>query len=326
MTSPMNNSSVVDVNGKYGSEMEKITDSLEVIKIAPEVTADNMKGLETRDDLAHLKDKKIQKAQKKSVTHDTSNKWTERLARPEIYETGYLNTPEEDEELKQLALTLGFIDPVDLDDRLKHCFNAVDVRLRRLFGCEGQSSTILKRGPVLCSGEKHELILMTHGFMLARAESSYWAGGSLKEPLIFEECQMYEDVKYMEDMFEEEDDPIAFVGESFIHERFTFRNKDERDSWWEALATVLVQDRLKSNKMLWVGWQDRLIIEKPFDENELASGDTSSSSSAYSGGRRRSSILNSSYGSGASGNRRRSSIFDDLIQSLAPERLPVQEE
>mmetsp|Transcript_23906 Transcript_23906/g.55777 ORF Transcript_23906/g.55777 Transcript_23906/m.55777 type:complete len:283 (+) Transcript_23906:73-921(+) len=222
---------------------------------------------------------------------DPNPEWERRLSRLDIYEPDFKHSKEEERELMELAHSFGFIDEKDLGKPLDEVLSVSNANLKKMF-----NSLIVKRGPVTCHGTPHELILFAHGFILARVESSYMVGDKKVQPRVFEACETFHWVKFIEDTSDDLHDVILLKGESH---KIQFRLKDveDHDAWWNAIAKMLIQDRLRGHKALrsW-GWQERLIHEKKSQQGgEDLNGSTGSifrrTSTTSIESRRRSSLL-----------------------------------
>ena len=201
---------------------------------------------------------------KNSAADESTVDADDRIHRREVYDHSYQCSAQEKKELTNLAIDMGFLE--GNGTLTSKNFSADDKTMRKLFSCDPHyypQSIILKRGRIHRHNKlDHELILLTHGFILARMMKPYHTvDGTLVCPLIYEHSKLYADVQYIEDLFSEESSNKAIViEESSTHLDFTCGDGvDERDAWWDALSIVMRENRLHSNKRKVAGWEQRVI-------------------------------------------------------------------
>lgn len=253
---------------------------------------------------------------------ELQRKWNAQLKRTDIFEDNYVPSVGEQRQLMTLALSLGFVDESEKCDNtgtilpLRESFCSNNDKLRRIFGCTDRPSVILCRGPVRVNGRKHELILCTEGFVLARVETSYWTTDKLVTPLIYEAGDLYECIECLEDRYDVPGEPISLVDKDLNDVvSFICKDVDLRDAWWATIAQVLVQHRLRTHgkERRWFhgDWQERLIVARQ-EEDPLAKSDHTIRALST-----RMLSVRSHRGS------RRTSMVGTILQSLATEEIPI---
>lgn len=114
--------------------------------------------------------------------------WRLRLMRDEVYSPKYKPDAAEAKEFMELVKFLGM--------ERKKLFEKEDSKWKQL--SENTNNIILKRGPVLCQGEERELILLSHGLVLAKVEEPKRT--ALQRMMIsrtYEQCDVYEAIEYI---------------------------------------------------------------------------------------------------------------------------------
>ena len=260
----------------------------------------------------------------------------DRLQRQELFEPQYRRSQEEENEMRDLAVELGFLDPADNNDnssstnnnsessstgntnniRRPSClrntpsyisaipasssttsasrfsrFAALGKNVQVLFS--DPSVVILKRGTILRDADHpqheqqrhHELILSTHGLIVARRSDRdcYWTSDGARVPLlVFEHAELYQQVRLLppsndgivvictdSSRFEfrglsqhghddDDDDDDAIVDPVHVIQNDPDRDNHtggrscvgggRDDSWWTALDTVLRLHRERQQK------------------------------------------------------------------------------
>jgi len=198
--------------------------------------------------------------QQEQQTKQSSN---DRLHRLDVYDPSYCMDAQERNELRDLAADLGFLDknhhPCQTHQVLSpETFSATGHALRRLFAAGSSvESIVLKRGTIQHHKVQHELILLTHGFVLARVEHPYWNRDSTRRPLVFVQCELYENIKYTQVV----GDTIRVHLSGGAPLSFGCDSVQEQQAWWSALSMVLVKTQQYGSNANVTGWRQRLLRE-----------------------------------------------------------------
>jgi hypothetical protein len=178
--------------------------------------------------------------------------WKQRLDRDEVFSRHYKPTPEEEKELKDVASFVGAN-----SSNSKDLFNPE----------EKPRSILLKRGPILLAItssstnqrlEERELIMLTHGFVLAKVVTGILALARLISRAL-ELAELYEDVEYVRDnpMTKQPSFVVKTTSQEF---HFYCSSLKSKHYWLDAWERVLVQNRLRSkHRPTKIGWQHELV-------------------------------------------------------------------
>jgi len=227
--------------------------------------------------------------------------WNARLERDEVYSTHYRPVPKEHQELIDLALFLGVSYHSDNKKRTSghrllnglkgNLMNEITVSpVESLFHNQEPHSILLKRGPVLWKGEERELILLTHGFVLAQVndkeestKSSILKADKRKTSILkaakriirrtYEQCELYTGVECIRDTSTPDsykfavDAKIRFPGNDGKNynskvQVFEFQcaTTEHHLAWLKALERVVIQAFIHARlpDRDW-GWQHQVV-------------------------------------------------------------------
>jgi hypothetical protein len=205
--------------------------------------------------------------------------WKERFQREEVYSKRYHPSKEEQQELQELATFLGLSSSASgfLTGFLRASSavltgdsgNRVEQLLQPDEG--HPHSILLKRGPVLWNKQECELILLTHGFILATTTSAQnqKAKSMFVQQSTYETCQLWDQVQHATNI-PETNCSLGVVckggsgDESSSLWEFQVDSVDSHTAWLQAMETVLVQHALHhsskdSSKTSQLGWQYQLM-------------------------------------------------------------------
>jgi hypothetical protein len=196
--------------------------------------------------------------------------WKDRLHREEVYSKRYHPSKGEKKELQEVAVFVG------LSKRSGSFLarastvltgesgnmNLVQQLLQP--GEEHPKSILLKRGPVLWKDQECELILLTHGFILATAQESSKAKHNTSFMFVqrtYETCQLWDQVDHATNLPEKNCSfGVVCKDESLLWE-FQVDSAMSHTAWLHAMETVLVQHALhsKTYDTSQYGWQYQLM-------------------------------------------------------------------
>ena len=205
----------------------------------------------------------------------------ERLSHEEYFSHRYKPDPAQKKEMKELSRFLGIstskkslfgggttVNGADSENpAIQTLFNTMDPPL----------SIIMKRGPILCNNEERELILLSHGFILAKVVSNEDSssscatngGGSERSKKSrrmdrsFDTCELYTSVIRVSDHWQDHIRHVFSIHTSNKAYIIQCSTAIHKRSWLDALERVVVQDRLHANskpgESREIGWQHALI-------------------------------------------------------------------
>ena len=239
--------------------------------------------------------------------------WKERLQREEVYSKRYHPSKEEQQELQELATFVGLSSssssssPGGFFTGLVRASSGVltgdsshmKIHLVEQLLQPGEGhpkSILLKRGPVLWKDQECELILLTHGFILATAqESSSKAKHNTSFLFVqrtYETCQLWDQVEHATNLPETNCSfGVGCKDESSPSSLWEFQVDSvmSHTAWLQAMETVLVHHALHSNTYdtSQCGWQYHLMHRPGYTAVVTGNVDlvgTSSSSSSSGDG------------------------------------------
>lgn len=188
--------------------------------------------------------------------------WNLRLKREEVFSHRYRPTEEETVEMRQLMKFLGLSKKGLLSRSLSDLDDTAAVLL---FNKEPPRSILLKRGPVLCDGQERELILLTHGFVLAKISDNVKSSPRLfSMARTYDQCALYTSVRRVIDLWEDEaNGQYWFSVHTSDQEFFVFSCSTliHKRAWLDAWERAVVQDRMHSpdNNNNALGWQHAML-------------------------------------------------------------------
>jgi hypothetical protein len=199
--------------------------------------------------------------------------WKERLLREEVYSKRYHPSKEEQQELHELATFVGLSRSSGFFTGLgrasgvltgDHNMNLVEQLLQP--GEGHPKSILLKRGPVLWKNQECELILLTHGFILATAQESKAKRTSVMfVQRTYETCQLWDQVEHATNYPERFCSfRVMCKGDESSSKMWEFQvdSVTSHTAWLNAIEKVLVQHALHHQTHVdtsQYGWQYQLM-------------------------------------------------------------------
>lgn len=184
-------------------------------------------------------------------------KWQKRLFRDNVFSKRYKPTKDEAAEVHELGKYLG-VDSITGTIVVDNALNSL------IKADQGLHSIILKRGPIKMDGANRELIIMTHGFVVAKLKS----GGMfdlMTRP--YDSSGLYDDVKWIRDIWQIEDKhQFRLLAGTLSGTREILFETDSpvtKQAWMQAFERVLFENRSHQSSeqraLRDFGWQHELV-------------------------------------------------------------------